>query len=189
MWSSESCKHCAKKGQTGSDEAGKPAKFETDYEAATIWFSFLVHNVLILIFGLIGTNSKAAVDDECYGVKNADGELDIYGTGDAQDYIDALVDKDAKTYLDQRGAIYTAAQIFWWINLIAGGIQTGAYIMSNSGTADMDLVAVRDISDLNPFADIGINAQGKYSQLNQEDKDFNKENLYSRRTVQLRGQF
>jgi hypothetical protein len=189
MWSSESCKHCAKKGQTGGDIGGEPAKFETDYEAATIWFSFLVHNVLILIFGLIGTSAKAAVDDECYGVKNADGELDIYGTGDAQEYIDALVDKDAKTYLDQRGSIYTVAQIFWWINLIAAGIQTGSYIMSNSGTSDMDLVAVRDISDLNPFADIGVDSRGKYSQLATSEEGGEKNELYSRRTVQLRGQF
>ena len=186
MWSSQSCKHCAKKGST-AQEAGKPAGFETDYEAATIWFSFLVHNVLILVFGLIGTNAKATVDDECYGVKNADGELDIYGTGDAQDYIDALVDKDAKTYLDQRGSIYTVAQIFWWINLIAAGIQTGAYIMSNSETSDMDLVAVRDISDLNPFADIGVDPQGAYAPVAQQEP--NKNELYSRRTVQLRGQF
>ncbi len=186
MWSSQSCKHCAKKGST-AQEAGKPAGFETDYEAATIWFSFLVHNILILIFGLVGTNAKATVDDECYGVKNADGELDIYGTGDAQDYIDALVDKDAKTYLDQRGSIYTVAQIFWWINLIAAGIQTGAYIMSNSETSDMDLVAVRDISDLNPFADIGVDPQGAYAPVAQQEP--NKDALYSRRTVQLRGQF
>jgi len=185
MWSSQSCKHCAKKGST-SQEAGKPAGFETDYEAATIWFSFLVHNVLILVFGLVGTSAKAAVDDECYGVKNAAGELDIYGTGDAQDYIDALTDKDAKTYLDQRGSIYTVAQIFWWINLIAAGIQTGAYIMSNSETSDMDLVAVRDISDLNPFADIGVDPQGAYAPVAQQE---NKNELYSRRTVQLRGQF
>lgn len=187
MWSSESCKHCAKKGNAGPDIAGEPSRFETDYEAATIWFSFLVHNVLILIFGYIGTQSKAAVDDECYGVKNVEGELDIYGTGDAQNYIDALVDKDAKTYLDQRGSIYTVAQIFWWINLIAAGIQTGSYIMSNSGTSDMDLVAVRDISDLNPFADIGVDSKGKYSSLASENE--NKAELYSRRTVQLRGQF
>lgn len=188
MWSSESCKHCAKKGETGPSVAGEPAKFETDYEAATIWFSFLVHNVLILIFGLIGTNSKAAVDDECYGVKNADGELDVYGTGDAQDYIDALVDKDAKSYLDQRGAIYTAAQVFWWINLIAAGIQTGSYIMSNSGTADLDLVAIRSGEDLNPFADISVDAKGKYAGVPTESPD-GKNDLYSRRTVQLRGQF
>ena len=187
MWSSESCKHCAKKGSTSGQSSG-PAGFETDYEAATIWLSFLVHNVLILIFGLIGTNSKAAVDDECYGVKNVDGELDVYGTGDAQDYIDGLTDKDAKTYLDQRGAIYTAAQIFWWINLIAGGIQTGAYIMSNSGTADMDLVAVRDFNDLNPFADIGVDSKGQYSAVPTEDTG-SKQEMYSRRTVQLRGQF
>lgn len=187
MWSSQSCKHCAKKGST-AQEAGKPAGFETDYEAATIWFSFLVHNILILIFGLVGTNAKATVDDECYGVKNVAGELDIYGTGDAQDYIDALTDKDAKTYLDQRGSIYTVAQIFWWINLIAAGIQTGAYIMSNSGTSDMDLVAVRDISDLNPFADIGVDPQGTYAPVALQDPDTKKE-LYSRRTVQLRGQF
>jgi len=188
MWSSESCKHCAKKGETGPDQAGEPARFETDYEAATIWFSFLVHNVLILIFGYIGTQAKAAVDDECYGVKNVDGELDIYGNGDAQDYIDALVDKDAKTYLDQRGSIYTVSQIFWWINLIAAGIQTGSYIMSNSGTSDMDLVAVRDISDLNPFADIGVDSKGKYTAVG-GDEEPRKQELYSRRTVQLRGQF
>ena len=188
MWSSESCKHCAKKGEVGAEVPGEPARFETDYEAATIWFSFLVHNVLILIFGYIGTQSKAAVDDECYGVKNVEGELDIYGNGDAQDYIDALVDKDAKTYLDQRGSIYTVAQIFWWINLIAAGIQTGSYIMSNSGTSDMDLVAVRDISDLNPFADIGVDSKGKYTSV-MSDEEPKKQELYSRRTVQLRGQF
>jgi len=186
MWSSQSCKHCAKKGSTGSVPGG-PQGFETDYEAATIWFSFLVHNILILVFGLVGTNAKAAVDDECYGVKNADGELDIYGTGDAQDYIDGLTDKDAKTYLDQRGSIYTVAQIFWWINLIAAGIQTGSYIMSNSGTSDMDLVAVRDIDDLNPFADIGVDEKGVYAPV--ASKEPEKNELYSRRTVQLRGQF
>ncbi len=185
MWSSESCKHCAKKGAT-SASGDSPQAFKSDYEAATIWFSFLVHNVLILIFGLIGTNAKATVDDECYGVKNVDGELDVYGTGDAQDYIDGLTDKDAKTYLDQRGAIYTAAQVFWWINLIAGGIQTGAYIMSNSGTADMDLVAIRGIDDLNPFKDISVDSKGEYARVSQND---DKNELYSRRTVQLRGQF
>ena len=188
MLSSESCKHCAKKGDVGPDIAGEPARFETDYEAATIWFSFLVHNVLILIFGYIGTQAKASVDDECYGVKNVDGELDIYGNGDAQEYIDALVDKDAKTYLDQRGSIYTVAQIFWWINLIAAGIQTVSYIMSNSGTSDLDLVAVRDISDLNPFADIGVDSKGKYTAVG-GDEEPRKQELYSRRTVQLRGQF
>lgn len=188
MWTNDSCKHCAKKGNVGPDVAGEPSRFETDYEAATIWFSFLVHNVLIIIFGYIGTQSKAAVDDECYGVKNVEGELDIYGTGDAQEYIDALVDKDAKTYLDQRGSIYTVAQLFWWINLIAAGIQTGSYIMSNSGTSDMDLVAVRDISDLNPFADIGVDSKGKYTSVASSDEPIKSE-LYSRRTVQLRGQF
>ena len=136
---------------------------------------------------MVGTSAKAAVDDECYGVKNAAGELDIYGTGDAQDYIDGLTDKDAKTYLDQRGSIYTVAQIFWWINLIAAGIQTGSYIMSNSETSDMDLVAVRDISDLNPFADIGVDPQGAYAPVSQQEPVKNE--LYSRRTVQLRGQF
>ena len=182
----DACNICCKKGAT-EDIPGGPQKFDTDYEAATVWFSFLVHNVLILIFGWLGTQAKAKVDDECYGAKNVAVALDIYGNGDAQDYIDGLVDKDAKAYLDQRGSIYTVAQAFWWINLIAGGIQTTTYILSNSGTSDMDLVAIRELSDLNPFADIGVDGRGAYAPVSQKDND--KDQLYSSRTVQLRGQF
>lgn len=197
------CRHCAKPNLPDDDIEDDSPGFMVPHEASTIFLSFTVHNVLIIIFGQVGINAKAHIDDECYGVENKDncgtaGNPDcVYQDADgksisAEDFIKLGGDGnlgDAKAYYDQRGSIFTVAMIFWWIQLISCGIQVVSFLLSHGNSADMEMVAIRSLDDLNPFKNIGANdnneigAPGDYSAVSKAEE------FPTRRRVQLRGQF
>lgn len=185
------CKHNLK------EDANETVGLKLPYEAATIFFSFFVHNVLILVFGQVGIQAKAHIDKNCYEATNVDGcdsadanKPNCVYTGTVEEYIKSLKGssgnlENALQYFDQRGSLADAAIVFWWINLIAAGIQLASWLVSHGNSADMDLVAIRSSDDLNPFKNIGAsedNAIGIYQKVSQEE-------IPTRRRVQLRGQF
>ena len=72
--------------------------------------------------------------------------------------------------------------VFWWINLIAGGIQLVGYLAGNAESADMENVAVRSTDDL-----LCGNIDARDDNSIGTSKEY--KGLYMPKKVQLRGQF
>ena len=145
--------------------------------------------------------ARNAIEDSCYAAKNVDGckaaptaaeyaagtKKCVYDTDKtAKDFIEALTgtnnDSNAKAYLENRNRLYDVAVVFWWINLIAGGIQLVGYLAGNSESADMENVAIRSRADLlcgniDARDDNSVGTEAGFKQ------------LYAPKKVQLRGQF
>ena len=65
------CEHCiAKENKLDGDDA-----FKVPHEAATIFLSFFVHNVLITVFGIYGKIARDHVEDQCFAVTDLKGCL------------------------------------------------------------------------------------------------------------------
>ena len=175
--------------------------FTEPHEAATICCSFFTHNALILIFGVTGMTARNTIEDECYAVKNVDGckaapTAAEYAAGTkkcvyeadktAKDFIESLSGNDnnanAKAYLENRNRLYDVGMVFWWINLIAGGIQLLGYLAGNTESVDMENVAIRSPEELLcGNIDVKDDGSGTYSSV--------KTNVEYAPRVQLRGQF
>lgn len=177
------------------------SEFTEPLEAATICCSFFTHNALILVFGVTGMIAKNSIEDSCYAAKNVDGckaaptaaeyaagtKKCVYDTDKtAKDFIEALTgtnnDSNAKAYLENRNRLYDVAIVFWWINLIAGGIQLVGYLAGNSESADMENVAIRSTDDL-----LCANIDAREDNSVGTEAGFKQ--LYAPKKVQLRGQF
>ena len=210
------CRGCiAKENIVRNDD---PDGFKNKYEAATIFLSFFVHNVLITVFGIYGKIARDHVEDQCFSVVDPAGcgataDLGaatpvykcVYGTSGtpavantAKDFLASLTgsgnSQDAKTHMEQRGNVYDVALVFWWINTICFGLQLIAYLLSHERSVDMDMVAIRTSEDLccgDISADDQNNIRGNRSQnYNSVPQSPGPETVASAyRKVQLRGNF
>lgn len=177
------------------------SEFSEPLEAATVCCSFFTHNALILIFGISGMVARNTIEDECYAVTNvkdckAAPTAAEYAAGTkkcvyeadktAKDFIESLTgsnnDANAKAYLENRNRLYDVALVFWWINLIAGGIQLVGYLAGNAESADMENVAIRSTDDL-----LCGNIDARDDNSVGTKEGFKA--LYQPKKVQLRGQF
>ena len=195
------CHFCAKGNLPDDNINDESPGFTVPYEAATIFLSFFVHNVLITVFGYYGKIARDTVEDKCFNVKNVAGckptpnlaageKLCVYGTDQtAASFIDANTADDntgdARRHMQTRGNVYDVALVFWWINTICFGIQFISYFVSNRNSADMELVAIRSTDDLNPFADISANDDNTIGSAS--TKGYKPVKQHTR--VQLRGNF
>ena len=210
--SSEGCCHCqgclCKENIVTDDEDS----FKVKYEAATIFLSFFVHNVLITVFGIYGKIARDHVEDNCFSVKDvggcvtttADLSNDVYkcayGTDkSARDYLADPPSSwsgnklDAKTHMEQRGNVYDVAIVFWFINTICFALQLFAYLISQQNSHDMDMVAIRNEGDW--CGDISVDKQGNLKKNGGNtyegplDGEGEEPAQYRQRRVQLRGNF
>ena len=178
----DSCKPYCKKNKVTDGGYRKP------YEAGTIVLGFLAHSALIIYFGKDALETRNTIEKECYGAEGAP-----YAT-DALDFIKTLTDLNALQYYDSRGAIDVLMVIGYWGVLITTAMELVSYCLANPESEDMECFALRHggdkggaCGDLNPFFDISVGTESpessaKYSRVNTRE-------MYSTRTVQLRGQF
>jgi len=178
----DSCKPYCKKNNVSDGGYSK------SYEAGTIVLSFLVYSVLIIYFGKDALETRNTIEKECYGVASGP-----YGNDDALTFIKSLKNKDAINYYNARSTIDVLMVIGYWGVLITTAMELLSYCFANPESEDMECFALRHggdaggaCGDLNPFHDISVSTEAgdksQYSRVPQRE-------MYSTRTVQLRGQF
>lgn len=182
----DNCKPFCKKNNVNTGGYSKP------YEAGTIVLSFLTHSVLIIYFGSDALTARNEIEKHCYGASGAP-----YAT-DALDFVETLTDKDALNYYNSRQAIDVLMVIGYWGVLITTAMELVSYFLANGESEDMECFALRSSNeggacgDLNPCHDISVGSYSALSTSENEKDRFGrvpKREMYSTRTVQLRGQF
>ena len=178
----DNCKPYCKKNNVSEGGYSKP------YEAGTIVLSFLTHSVLIIYFGRDALETRNTIEKECYGATGTPYSVD------ALDFVKLQSDLNALAYYDSRAAIDVLMVIAYWGVLITTAMELLSYCFANSETEDMECFALRTSNDggacgdLNPFHDISVayttvpTGKDEYRRVPQRE-------MYSTRTVQLRGQF
>jgi hypothetical protein len=177
----DSCKPYCKKNNVTDGGYSKP------YEAGTIVLGFLAHSVLIIYFGRDALETRNTIEEQCYGVEGTP-----YAT-DAVTFIEALTDVDAINYKNSRTTVDVLMVIGYWGVLITTALELLSYCFANPESEDMECFALRHggaeggaCGDLNPFHDISVASESP--EKSQYSKVATRE-MYSTRTVQLRGQF
>ena len=182
----DNCKPFCKKNNVNTGGYSK------SYEAGTIVLSFLTHSVLIIYFGSDALTARNEIEEQCYGAEGTP------YTKDALDYIENLTDKNALDYRNSRYTLDVLMVIAYYGVLITTAMELVSYFLANEESEDMECFALRSSNeggacgDLNPCHDIGV---GSYSAVPTGPTDKNDyrraphREMYSTRTVQLRGQF
>ena len=183
-------------------------------ESGTIYLSNLVHNLLILTACLIYYyNVNDVYNDHCLDASYADvnrpRSTDVF-SGTARKYLESGSDKvdeygDALLKLQANDNIKGTLEVLFVINCSLGALSILAFLLSRSGTEDMDNMSFDIVPDdtgivgtLKSVAmrllcfvgdDISVKS-ASYSSVPTDDKRGKQMNdPYTRRTVQLRGQF
>ena len=162
--------------------------YSKSYEAGTIVLSFLTHSVLIIYFGSDALTARNEIEEHCYGATGAP-----YATT-ALDFVEKAKDSNALDYRNSRQAIDVLMVIGYWGVLITTAMELISYCLANPESEDMECFALRSSNeggacgDLNPCHDISVGydtvppGKADYKRVPQRE-------MYSTRTVQLRGQF
>ena len=186
-------------------------------ESGTIYLSNLVHNLLILTACLIYYyDVNETYNSNCLGAEYVDvnrpRSADVY-SGTARAYLESGSNKvdeygDALLKLQANDGIKGTLEVLFVLNAALGGLSVLAFLFSRSGTEDMDNMSFDIVPEdttlmgtlksvfsnlaltvLCGGKDLSVNSVA-YSPLATEDsKSKFRNDPYTRRTVQLRGQF
>jgi len=187
-------------------------KENSNHEAGLIYLSNLVHNLLILTASLIYYYSVNEVyNDQCLGASYDNiprpRSTDVF-SGTARKYLESGSDKvdkygDALLKLQANDGIKTTLEVLFVINCSLGALSILAFLFSKSNTEDMDNMSFNIVPEDNSilgtlksvFSTLNLSLFGgkdltpksaSYTKLPGKDKFSDP---YTRRTVQLRGQF
>ena len=181
---SDSCRIFCKSNKTG--EGGYSYKSE----AGTIALSFLVHQTLIIYFGENALTARNTINEECLGLKSTP----LYGAHTALDFLkDLNGEMNATAYVNTRDILDVIMVVLYWGVLITTACELLAYCLANEDSDDMECFALRGGPDGQACHDLSWDLQNippsdmkpseaRYTRVKQMEE-------YSRRTVQLRGQF
>ena len=118
----------AKKNKVDGD------RFKNDHESFAVCCTLLVHDALIVVFGILAWNAHDVIRKECYGVESA-----LYGGESALDFIRADKEKDAFKFEDTGKNIFEVFRVFWWINTICAAVKIVGFLCARENTSDMNI--------------------------------------------------
>lgn len=147
----------AKKNKTGG-------RFQNDHESFAVCCTLLVHDALIVVFGILAWNAHDVIQKECYDVKYASGKT-------AVEMFDKS--KDAYKFYDTGRSMFEVFRVFWWINTICAAIKIVGFMCARENTSEMNVT-------IPEFGEIAC------CESEEADGSFGSGNTAS---VQLRGQF
>lgn len=148
-------------------------RYHNEHEAYSIWLVLLLHEALLIVFGVMAMNARNLIQEECYDVTKAG----VYGDKSALEYIKDNDTKDAFKFEAQGERFYTAFLVFWWITVISAGIKALGMFLAVDGTDDMNIVVTKDLKEINLLS------------CKRESASSGGEYGGGARRVQLRGQF
>ena len=150
----------AKKNKTGG-------RFQNEHESFAVCCTLLVHDALIVVFGILAWNAHDVIKQECYDVKYPNGMSAVEAFDKS---------KDSYKFYDTGRSMFEVFRIFWWINTICAAVKIVGFLCARENTSEMNIT-------IPEFGEIACceseEAGGSFGAGN--DKEFT--------SVQLRGQF
>ncbi len=147
-------------------------RFANEHESFAVCCTLLLHDALIVVFGILAWNAHDVIKAECYDVKYPSGKT-------AVELLSENKDKDAYKFYDTGSNMFEVFRVFWWINTICAAVKIVGFLCARENTSDMNVT-------IPEFEELLCRDDGDYgSGVSNMNRDKNSEFT----SVQLRGQF
>jgi len=127
------CSYCVSKGYGKTNKTG--GRFSKKYESCGIFYTLLLHDLLILIAGTVAVIAYVTVELVCYGAK----DQDVYGDLTAKEFLNGQDDTDAKKLLLASDGVFITFGVFLGLTAASAIIKMVGFSRANADSDDMDI--------------------------------------------------